>query len=575
MSVTKTSCIVLFALAVLSCIGHANKTASSTSVGDAEKHSPRIEEIGCSLVEQVTSEAYDLQPAMRSYILRSASEGLAMCNPSTVGKDLVASFTASLEIPETEDQLDRQMKDQGSLDSTTLGLFAAVEGKQYLQTKALSGLLPIDEGKVDLLLPQSEPSVKAAVLKVMISRATRAKKLDRALRLIGQIPPGGRFPYSEATELMLELPSRRNSSALDLFLQAMVADNADHSLTIGGEDFATMVVRFWERLPSSVVLEAIHQLLDESQTMDEQISLGAKSGEVRFDNVHEFRVFELFPILKELDPDEAEKILADSQSAKAQLKQFPNGIGALDPAITSGRLNSGGNAGLTGTVGPNIGPMLQQRFTGDAFRSAASEVSQIAVDTPDRAIEAALRLPISEGSLAPRAQALLAIANVTKKKHPNVSKEALVKLIESLKDVPPARRKTRRDYWAEAVEIAADIEEVDLARKLLGLGLNQATELQNLDAQRDDPNLALKAWWPSAAVFSRLVQAAQRISRQAALDAIADVSDPDLRAFCRVNLAKRELGVPLGEIVVTVRSKASNWSETGSPEKNDPKGRKE
>jgi hypothetical protein len=44
-------------------------------------------------------------------------------------------------------------------------------------------------------------------------------------------------------------------------------------------------------------------------------------------------VFELLPILRELDNDEADRLLQSSQQAQFGLKQFPNGFQSVDPSI--------------------------------------------------------------------------------------------------------------------------------------------------------------------------------------------------------------------------------------------------
>ncbi len=175
-------------------------------------------------------------------------------------------------------------------------------------------------------------------------------------------------------------------------------------------------------------------------------------------------------------------------------------------------------------------------------------------------------MPNSTGPAAPRAEALLKIAQATMKKNPSAARDALEGMSESLSNVELTGQRGSRPYWAEGIEIAAKIREVDLANKLLRGGIGQVEKLRSEDTDTDDPNLALKAWWPSTAVLSRLMLAASSISSQTALDAIREIADPDVRLFSQVRLTNQELGVRIGPSVVMMSRKHSNWSQYGIEE---------
>ena len=102
---------------------------------------------------------------------------------------------------------------------------------------------------------------------------------------------------------------------------------------------------------------------------------------------------------------------------------------------------------------------------------------------------------------------------------------------------------------------------IDLAKKLLKEGMSQAEKLRSKDTDSDDSNLALKAWWPSTAMLSKLILTASRISSRTALDATQEITDPEIRLFCQVRLANRQLGVRIGQTIVMVDRKQSAWSE--------------
>jgi hypothetical protein len=63
----------------------------------------------------------------------------------------------------------------------------------------------------------------------------------------------------------------------------------------------------------------------------------------------------------------------------------------------------------------------------------------------------------------------------------------------------------------------------------------------------------LKASWPSAAAFSRLVSAALHIAPQTALTAVKEVPDPELQMLCEIRLAAAGLGVSSGRSTIKTR----------------------
>src|SRR5712692_7383832 len=209
---------------------------------------------------------------MRSYLLDTIAGGLSKCDPRKVRIALVDSFTATLAMPENREEISQRthrfVSEGQQVDQATMESTFNLETKQRLQESALTHLLPVDEAKVESLLPQAEPDVGATLLGWMVSRATSAKKFDRAIKLLGRVEPDESFPYGEATELILALPPAHDADKQDIFRLAMASDSEHHSLTIGGDDFASMIVRFWQHIPPALALGAIQQVLDAAQSSE-------------------------------------------------------------------------------------------------------------------------------------------------------------------------------------------------------------------------------------------------------------------------------------------------------------------
>ena len=324
------------------------------------KPATQAEHQRCRMIDSALVEAYGLQPPMRAYVLDKASLALSKCSPVKTHKTLLDAFRATMMIPETE-------KDPPSRDDSAgrrRAALANVEAKRQLQIDILRQLVDTNDAEVESLLRQAEPSAKGTVLELMIDSALKTNKLNRAVTLLKQTSPE-QFPYSAATRLMLQLSPERDTTKQEIFSIAMAADHEFHSQVIGGDDFGSMIVRFWKHVPPALSLEAISQVLDEAKSNSEQISVGSRNNKASFSSAYEYRVFELLPVLRELDSDEADRVIRESTEGQAQLNQFPNGIQSLNPAIRDTPLKKGESDSLEGMVGPSIAPMLQESNVAD------------------------------------------------------------------------------------------------------------------------------------------------------------------------------------------------------------------
>jgi hypothetical protein len=524
------------------------QVSNSQSTTSIKKQLSPEEQLWCPVLKSALSGAADAEPAMRSYLLDAVAGGLSKCAPQRVRSALVDSFTATLSMPETQEELEKRERgfflEHQRPDQATEESRFRQQLKQALQGSALRHLLAIDEAKVDSLLLQAEPDVRAGLMRSMISQVTSAKKFDRALELLSRTPSKEwfsfeGFPFREATQLMLDLPPDREKDKQELFRVAMAADREQRVFTTSGDDLASMIVRFWRHVPPALALEAIHQVLDRAH-FQKGLTLNTASGSVGFSNEHDYRVFELLPVLRELDNDEADKLLQSSLQAQLGLKQFPNGLQSIDPSI--------GDTLPKGEPVHNLGPSIADRGVSVGYGPdpRVRETVRMAEDNPRQAIAAVASLPESVGPPEwpfefPRAEAYLGIARALMKKNPSAASDALAQMAESLNHV--AHPYQTMGQWLEAITIAKDMDEVDLALRLFRSGMEQADRLRNEDADPDDPNLAIKAFWPSVCVYSGLVLAAAQISPQTALEHVREIKDPEILLLLEVKLASKKLGV--------------------------------
>jgi hypothetical protein len=523
-------------LLLLALFGSSPLLATAKSLAQKGSAYPEIKPESkewCSQLKQAAVRARGLEPGMRAFTLLLASLGLQKCAPQKVRATLLDAFMASVALSDAD------------------------AAKTGLQSAALRKLLRLDESTVEQLMPQADPEARAEIQGAMVERAVDRRDFDRALSLLNQIPSDQDYPYAAATQLILRLPADHQAEKRAIFVNAVAHDREHSSLGVWGDDLSGMVVRFWRHFPPELVLDAIDQMLDHSKTDNTQIFMKASSGPINFDNVYQYRLFELLPILRELDPFKAEQLSNDPQ-VQAQLNKYPNGLQSLDPTVRDTPLRKGEEPAVQGllTTSPGVfGRVLQDWHSSQNYQRQTDEILKQAGDDPRQAIAAAATLPVQAGHAVPRSETLLRIAQVGWKKNPSASKEALEQMADSLKKIDPAMygrvglrvgAGLRVQYcWSDGVELANNMKDTDLARSLLQEGMEQAERWKGVDGDDNDdndPNLALKAWWPSVALFSALLKSAAHISPQTALELIHKFQDPDLVTLFQIRLANDRLG---------------------------------
>jgi len=247
--------------------------------------------------------------------------------------------------------------------------------------------------------------------------------------------------------------------------------------------------------------------------------------------------------------------LSNDPQVQAQLNKYPNGLQSLDPTVRDTPLKKGEEPGMQAflTKSPGaVGRVLQDWHSAEIYQRQTDEILKQAGDDPRQAIATAATLPVQAGHAVPRSERLLSIAQMGWKKNPSASTEALEQMADSLKKVDPAiygRFGLRVEValhvqycWSEGVQLANNMKDTDLAKSLLQEGMEQAERWKGVDGHDNDPKLALKAWWPSVALFSALLKSAAHISPQTALELIHKLRDPDLVTLFQIRLANDRLG---------------------------------
>ena len=179
-------------------------------------------------------------------------------------------------------------------------------------------------GPIEQFLASAEPEFRQLLCSELLDRYINEKNFDRAHQLLTQVADEqGYFPYGDAIHLIEALPPKQAGDRLAIFSEALDSfTQHTEELYPGYEDLATMVLRFWEELPAPLVLQAIDQILDRGKDVDEvqrkageqdlRVGISTKQGAAYFPSTYEFRVFQLMPVLEQLDETRAESLRRES-----------------------------------------------------------------------------------------------------------------------------------------------------------------------------------------------------------------------------------------------------------------------
>ena len=106
-----------------------------------------------------------------------------------------------------------------------------------------------------------------------------------------------------------------------------------------------------------------------------------------------------------------------------------------------------------------------------------------------------------------------------------------------------------------AGEVYLLMDEKDDAKKVVEQGLKAADKMFRQDSEGDDPNQALKAYWPSTDAYRGMLRLAARISPVWAVSLLKDLPDNDVKVVAETALAAAWLDVPAGATIVMTSNK--------------------
>jgi len=514
------------------------KTASELKLTPQQRRALR-------LLQSAQAEAAALQPDMRAYVLMQVADGYQKLDPSKANVLLKEAFTASLSI----EDMAPPSNDRGEQPCAYMQGCGIKNGLQEDILLAMSSL-----PDVETLLLRAQPEVQHRVTESLISQYATKKDFERARELIASLAAQGDYPYEAAMQLMRAMPPKATSERVAIFEQALNAyrQHGDTSLSSNGfEGMSGMVMRFWHDVPSTLAVDAIDQILEQAKDTSAglnnvHLTFSGNAGMVALSSLYQYRLFQLLPVLQELDKPKAESLLRDNPDLKAMLDRFPEGFQAVQPDYEFHRPKKGDvpiySASMSGGDAPPS-VALEIQAQDEIERREARIVAESETD-PRQAVADAMSLsevPQFPGQTSPRNSTLTRIAWKLGKKNPSVTKDALADMRKSLSQ---SSLTAQARNLGNAAQEYLEIGDEDDAHKTVEEAVQVAEKLYTKDTDNEDPNQDFKAAWPSTQLWRRCVEITARFSPSAAEEIIVNIKDPDIATFEKIYFANSLLGAP-------------------------------
>ena len=534
---TPSRCVLVVLLCSFLCIAQSKPAAKNAAPAKPVPAKVKLtpEQLrGLRLLKASAGESAGLQPEMRAFVLWQVSHGYAKLEP----QKSKASLLEALRVTESVE------------DSPPEGCeWEVCHMKSYLQSHLLEELLKQDAvtgnyDDVEQMLPRLEGKEKELITARLVEEYAEKDQFAKARAVLNQLGEDAHYPYWATEELMVRDP--KPEDRLALFDQAVSHFRSEKDATPSSYDLATMAMRFSRDLPAGTVLDAVDQILARAKDHDEEqktrAGVNAPSGSVYFDSLYQFRLFQLLPVLEDLDKAKAESLLRDNAEVSHALDKFPRGPQSMDP-------KSYGDTPLPkGEYGSADVDVVQSKDPAGAATEQAQDQEMARIDAqlnkimleaekdPSQAYQDAQEVPLTnpygEHSFVPRAEALQWVARDGIKKDPDVAKKAMndVRKLAADEDIAVQARTLTvvPNFYIEV----GDMEEARSSIKDL---MKLADKLYARDVDSSDPNLLFKGLWPSTGLWRRCVQFAAKISPEFAEEIVAQVPDAEIQTFERVN----------------------------------------
>jgi hypothetical protein len=497
----------LISLWSLSCAAQCSTTIRSAAGGGSSEPTEAVR-----LIDSAVAEAAALPPADRAGLEFLAGRAYGSNQPQKARTCFEDSYEIARHLQEDQ-----------------------APGIGYLDGELIRELVSLDPKKLEKFLPASV-GPRDEALAALITLYAHKHNLPKALELYELIETEP-FVYDAARELLVpgRLPANERAMVFGKAVKVFRLKQ-DETVTAGRpEDLGSLTVRYWSSLPASLVLESVHELLrqadpknapDKSQLAKAKIVATGPSGSISFANFYSFRLFQLLPILKKLEPVEADHLRESAVGVSDALASYPDGQQQLDSSFAP-NADPEKSSGVRYFIGSSS--TVQRRSSHAAGDRVVDQIVAMAKDEPEAGLAAAVKISDSQD----RNRALFGISELLADSNQDVAGRALDEIPRSCTEEPEACFHTDLRLAGDYVRVHDDTK----ATRCIKAAVEQLPAIEQIDKDPENPNLALRILWPSTSAVRELIAAAARINADAATDIAKSFRDNEVRALAEIFVA--------------------------------------
>jgi tetratricopeptide (TPR) repeat protein len=367
------------------------------------------------------------------------------------------------------------------------------------------------------------------------------KQLDRAYDVIMRVGQEAYMPFGPAMKLMEHLGDRPEQLR-SLFVTSLASyENDPMNQGVGFNDFAAMIVEFHDRIPPEVVVRAVDAVLAQAKEFDKttgrmDVSIASSKAAVHLGSAYEYRLFQLLPVLQQIDPSRAEGLLKDNRDVAGQLDKYPTGT----QAFNSDDKDSPGTSMTMSVAAPSMQDDTPSAFERHRFAAIVADAGK---HPQDAIASAALLSP----DMALDVYMAVARKNVTS--DTSSARQGLAKALEVVDKQPLERQVV---YVQRIAALYQQLGETDSAKKSLEKAMGMASQIYKGETTGDHPNRAPVALWLSTNAWRFILATALKVDPVWAQSLLKDIVDDRIVVFNEISMADAMLGIQVDGVVATI-----------------------
>lgn len=461
-----------------------------------------------ALAESLLDRAYGLtkqtSDAEKAYILSRLSEASSKSSPQKSKEWANETFSVTANLP---NDMQRSQVEIAALQS-----LAENDADHALE---LMSKLETPQGRDG----QPVPDVRSGVATMLFQRYWQKKGVDGIDTLTAaarQMGEAGSYPYMAIGLLIRQVKRKDSDKSAALLQEALSYFNRRQTSGSGNDQFAMFLRQNREDIPAPLLKDLLEKLVNQAlATKDDastQMVLQTESGQsAKLNSAASILLFQLMPMIRNIDPDWAKKLETDYQELRAAADFARSGEQRM--MVTRG---VGGNGGA-----PPRAMMEEMR---------AMEIDELSTSDPQRALK--MNAELTDPSVRAASGARLA-ASISKS-NPEQAAELLKKAKEAIAEAKDPADKLRILVGLAQAQAAMNDKVAFETSLQSGFTLGEDLFRKGLDKNPTAPVFSQ----PGFDAMSRLTMSSVRMDYATTMARIDAIRSPLLQALMLITAAE-------------------------------------